>query len=210
MRLPSVPCSSGARTDTGTSARSSSPAVGTPRRRSQRPSAPLTAASTTSLTVAPKPFFTARKSSRGASTQAIRRCGPMRTLSGVGGAGLSVAQATSPRPSTASRALRAASVGRLRARSAPPASSSGVRSAADAVSASRSSVSTRSVASGFAGRWGRAGSGSPSKSTVAMSTPETPSMTEWCVFETSAKRPPSSPSTSHASQSGRERSSRCE
>ena len=43
-----------------------------------------------------------------------------------------------------------------------------------------------------------------------MSTPETPSTSEWCVFEMSAKRPPSSPWTSHSSHSGFERSSRWE
>jgi hypothetical protein len=41
-----------------------------------------------------------------------------------------------------------------------------------------------------------------------MSTPETPSTNAWCVFEISAKRPPSSPCTIQTSQSGFERSSR--
>ena len=43
-----------------------------------------------------------------------------------------------------------------------------------------------------------------------MSTPETPSTSAWWVFEISAKRPSSRPWTSHSSQSGFERSSRCE
>ena len=40
-----------------------------------------------------------------------------------------------------------------------------------------------------------------------MSTPETPSTRQWWVLPTIAKRPPFSPSTSHISQSGFERSS---
>jgi len=46
-----------------------------------------------------------------------------------------------------------------------------------------------------------------SNSTVAMSTPEMPSTSAWWVFESSAKRSPCKPSTSHSSQSGLERSS---
>ena len=52
-----------ARIETGTSARSSSPSVRTPRRRSQRRSAPVTTASTTSLTVPPSAFLIALNSS---------------------------------------------------------------------------------------------------------------------------------------------------
>ena len=51
------------------------------------------------------------------------------------------------------------------------------------------------------------GSGSRSNSTVARSTPEMPSTSEWWVFEISANRPPSSPSTSQFSHSGLARSS---
>ena len=43
-----------------------------------------------------------------------------------------------------------------------------------------------------------------------MSTPETPSTSAWWVFETSANPPLASPWTSQISQSGFERSSRCE
>ena len=43
-----------------------------------------------------------------------------------------------------------------------------------------------------------------------MSTPDTPSTSAWWVFETSAKRSPSSPCTSQISHSGLERSSRWE
>ena len=43
-----------------------------------------------------------------------------------------------------------------------------------------------------------------------MSTPETPSTSAWWLLVTSAKRPPSTLSTSHISHSGFERSSRCE
>ena len=58
---------------------------------------------------------------------------------------------------------------------------------------------------------GRAGgSGSRSNSTVARSTPATPSTSAWWVLEISAKRSPSSPSTSQFSHSGFARSSCCE
>ena len=46
--------------------------------------------------------------------------------------------------------------------------------------------------------------------TVARSTPETPSTSAWWVFEISAKRPSSRPSTRYSSHSGFERSSRWE
>ena len=46
------------------------------------------------------------------------------------------------------------------------------------------------------------GTGLTSNSTVAMSTPATPSTSEWWVFEISAKRRLRSPSTSQSSQSG--------
>ena len=60
------------------------------------------------------------------------------------------------------------------------------------------------------GSVGAAGSGEVSNSTEMMSTPEMPSTSAWWVFESSAKRSSSSPSTSHTSQSGLSRSSCCE
>ena len=54
------------------------------------------------------------------------------------------------------------------------------------------------------------GVGKVSKSTVVMSTPDTPSTRAWCVLLMSAKRPPSRPCTSHSSHSGLDRSSRWE
>ena len=55
--LPSVPRWSWVRTETGTSARISSPSVWTPRERSQLARAPETTVSTTSLTVPPSAFL---------------------------------------------------------------------------------------------------------------------------------------------------------
>ena len=54
---------------------------------------------------------------------------------------------------------------------------------------------------------GAAGSGEVSNSTDMMSTPEMPSTSAWWVFDSIAKRSPSSPSTSQISQSGLSRSS---
>ena len=58
MRLPISPRSFSARTDTGTSARSSQPAVRRRREIRKVRRAPVTTASTTSLTVPPKAFLT--------------------------------------------------------------------------------------------------------------------------------------------------------
>ena len=55
----------------------------------------------------------------------------------------------------------------------------------------------------------RAASGLRSNIAVIRSVPPMPSTMQWCTFESSAQRPPSMPSSSHASQSGRSRSSRC-
>ncbi len=55
-----------------------------------------------------------------------------------------------------------------------------------------------------------AGSGAVSKRTVAMSTPDTPSTSAWCVFVTMAKRSPFRRWTSQISHSGLARSSSCE
>ena len=54
------------------------------------------------------------------------------------------------------------------------------------------------------------GTGSRSKSTVPMSTPETPSTIAWWVLVRIAKRSRSNPCTSQSSQRGLERSSCCE
>ena len=127
MRLPSAPCSSWPRIETGTSARSSSPSVRTPRVRSQRPSAPATTASTASFTVPPSASLISLKSLSRLCTQRTRRCGPIGTLSGTSGAGLSPAQTISPTPSAASRACSSERPGLPTAPSARPASATGVR-----------------------------------------------------------------------------------
>ena len=54
---------------------------------------------------------------------------------------------------------------------------------------------------------GGSGTGLRSNRTVAMSTPDTPSTTAWCVFVRSAKRFRVRPCTSHSSQRGFDRSS---
>ena len=85
----------------------------TPRECSQWRSAPATTASTTSLTVPPKAFLTALKSASSDATPAKRRCGPISTFSGDGGAGLAAAQMISPRPSAVIFASSIARSGRL-------------------------------------------------------------------------------------------------
>ena len=199
------------RIETGTSARSSSPSVRVPRERSHFCRPPETTVSTTSLTVPPNAFLTSLKSSSSSRRKTKRRCGPISTLSGVSGAGLSVAHAISPTPSIASRVDSNVSVGRRAAEAARPASSNGVRTSPRMPRAARSSEDGSGCGRHGSPSWGSCGgTGSASNSTVARSTPEIPSTSAWCVLEISAKRLPSSPCTSHVSHSGLARSSCCE
>ncbi len=122
MRLPPSLCSPSARTDTGTSARISTPAVCLPREIRNERKAPATTARTTSLTVPPKVFLTSLKSSSWLVIPTKRRCGPIGTLSGVSGAGFRPAHTISPMPSAASRARTSARSGWASASIAPSAS----------------------------------------------------------------------------------------
>ena len=176
MRLPIRPCSALVRIETGTSARSWSPSVAMPRERSQRPRAPATTASTTSLTVPPNAFLTCLSSARSQRTSARRRCGPIGTLSGVAGAGFSATTATSPSPSRTVRAASTASPGWVAAAAARPASASGARMSPRTPRAtSPARVGARRGAHARSECGTGLGSGSRSKSTVARSTPPTPS-----------------------------------
>ena len=131
--------------------------------------------------------------------------------SGVCGAGLSPAQTISPSPSAASSQQAERGRGPRRCpqragndlhgrRSAPRGRRPRLSSAPWTVQASGRHGS-RSVAGGGAGV------GPRSKSTVARSTPETPSTSEWWVLKINANRSSSSPSTSQLSHNGFARSS---
>jgi hypothetical protein len=74
-RLPPLPFSSSARTDTGTAATSGSSGRASWSINQVR-SAPVDSAITTSFTVQPAAFFTALTSSSGTVQNAQRRCGP--------------------------------------------------------------------------------------------------------------------------------------
>ena len=63
------------------------------------------------MTVPPNAFLTALKSPSSETTPAKRRCGPISTFSGVGGAGFRPAQTISPTPSAATRASSSARSG---------------------------------------------------------------------------------------------------
>ncbi len=160
------------------------------------------------MTVPPKAFLTALKSPSSDTTVAKRRCGPISTFSGVDGAGFRPAQTISPMPSAATRASASAR--------------SGVRSAAiafavtdmEAFAMPTAPALTRStgLGSGSAIHGSRSsstgvGSGPRSKRTVARSTPAIPSIIAWWAFVSRPKLPSSSPSMSHISHSGLERSS---
>ncbi len=73
IRLPPPSCSSSVRTETGTRARISTPAVRRPREIRKVRRAPATTARTTSLTVPPKAFLTVLKSSSWLVTATKRR-----------------------------------------------------------------------------------------------------------------------------------------
>ncbi len=122
---------------------------------------------------------------------------------------MSPAQTISPTPSAASRSFPSEVAGRVAADAAR------VTIPAAVPTIPRTPAATSSAEDGS--RWGCHGSssadgcsggvGSRSNRTVARSTPEMPSTSEWWVFEISAKRSPSSPSTSQFSHSGLSRSS---
>ena len=195
--------------DTGTRPLSSSPSVRTPRLRSHRARPPATTARNTSFTVPPSAFLTALKSSSRLSVQNRRRWGPIGTFSGTEGAGFSPAHATSPRPSAASRTEPSVRPGLPAAAMAWPARRCGVPSRPFTPSPSSSAwegsgAGTQAVS----GSGGSAGTAVRSNSTVAMSTPDTPSTSAWWVLEISAKRSSSSPWASQISHSGLDRSRR--
>ena len=189
---------------TGTSTRKSVSA-GPCRALSQDRSAPATVARMTSFTVPPCAARTALTFASGISTISNRRCGPMGTFRGDCGARPIVTTSTNGlRPlNTSPRSFTASLFGW----SACLAIRSGFESC------SLIELTRRSVALGAfrgfhgAGAGGGEGSGWRSISTVARSTPETPSSMQWCVLLTMAKRDSPSPSTSHISQSGLSRSS---
>ena len=101
----------------------------------------------------PKTSLTALKSASSLRTTRKRRCGPISTLSGVGGAGFSPAHATSPSPSTATRAERSASVGRVTSDAAAaavrtPVSTSAPTACLDSFRPSIAALTARSRATG--------------------------------------------------------------
>ena len=89
-------------------------------------------------------------------------------------------------------------------------------SASNGMARRRRSSSTRSWASPGGGRGTHSGGGSGSwsgsgrTSAAMIARPATPSATQWCTFEISANRSPSTPSTNQCSHSGFPRSSSCD
>ena len=101
--------------------------------------------------------------------------------------------------------------GWVAADSAPPASSNGSRASPFTPrAASWSALGSGAALHGSPSCGACCGIGVASNSTVIRSTPAIPSTSAWWDLEISAKRPPSSPWTSHVSHSGFARSSRCE
>jgi hypothetical protein len=162
------------------------------------------------LTVPPSTFLIRFRSSSSERTQQKRRWEPIAVFSGTSGAGLASAHPTSLTASTDSVACSIAAPGCSIACSSRRASFSG------AVATPSRPRTARSLAegsgSGIHPCSGPAGSGTgvTSNSTVAMSTPDTPSTSAWWVFVSSANRFRCRPWTSQSSHSGFERSSCCE
>ena len=208
--FPSSPRWSAVRTDTGTIAFSSIPSVARACRSRCARSAPVTTVSTTSLTVPPSAPLIALKRPSSDSTQANRRCGPIRVLSGLGGAPPMPADAIDASPATVLAACSAAARGALTMPAAARAASNGVP--ARSITASANSDGPLGSGRGYQGGLGSrsGGSGSRSNSTVMMSTPEMPSTSAWCVLQTSPKWSSPTRLTSQISHSGFERSSCCE
>ena len=175
--FPSAPSSASVRIDTGTSARSSSPSVRTPREVSQRRSAPATTVSTTSLTVPPSSFFARLKSASVDLTQRMRRCGPISTFSGSSGAGFRFAHATSPSPSAASRTSCRARLGDWTAPIPRRRAPSGALTKSRTPSATSSAVDGSGCGVHGSGSMWR-GTGSTLNRTLARSRPEIPSTIE--------------------------------
>ena len=125
------------------------------------------------MTVAPSAFLTALNCARSPSTQVKRRWGPMRTLSGLGGAGCSPARAIAPTPPTA-RATRPATWRGPRSVALTPRTISPgtvTRSRSASASSCAPLGSGRGIHFCSGGATG-IGSGEVSNRTVAMSTPE--------------------------------------
>ena len=164
----------------------------------------MTTVSTASLIVPPSASLVALKVESSASTHAKRRCGPIRTLSGLGGAPWTAAAAIAASPATLRPACAPALSG---LRSVPRASSSGPVTRSASASANISALLGAGRGAHAGPGSGSGGSGSRSKSTVMMSTPLIPSTSAWWVLAISAKRPSAIVSTSHISHSGLSRSS---
>ena len=111
-----------------------------PRLCSHSRSAPVTTASTTSLTVPPSASLIRLKVASSERAQVKRRCGPIGWFSGTSGAGSAKAPTTSPTPSSASPIRRAAVSGWRTASTARSTSFTGAAAASAAPRATRSAV----------------------------------------------------------------------
>ena len=185
------------------------PSSGKRRCSRKRRTAPVTIVSTTSLSEPPSARRTAFSSSSGSTSQSKRRCGLTRSFSGVGELRWSAPPSISRTARAAHgqlapcvlRLAHAACACRARPRRA------GARGAPARRAAARRESAPAAARTAPARRSPRRASGLIS--TFIRSTPETPSIMQWWTFEISAKRSSSRPSTTHISQSGRERSRRC-
>ncbi len=111
-----------------------------PRLCSHSRSAPVTTASTTSLTVPPSVSLIRLKVASSERAQVKRRCGPIGWFSGTSGAGSAKAPTTSPTPSSASPTRRAAVSGWRTASTARSTSFTGAAAASTAPRATSSAV----------------------------------------------------------------------
>ena len=209
-RLPSFPFSSALRTLTGAETRKVRLLGSTPRSTRYSRTAPVTTVSTTSLIVQSNARRMAFRSASGTRHQSKRRCGPTGPFSGVW-------SADSPMPSiwtTARRRVRTS----VRTSSVSSEKRRRSRAMRNGVPSERNS-SPRTSSSRLGEAFGTKGGGGSNSGTSGeidiriceRSMPEAPSIMQWWVLLISAKRsPPSRPSTTQISQSGRARSSCCD
>ena len=171
--------------------------------------APATVARTTSLIEQPSTRRSSRTSSSGIVSQSKRRCGPSSPLIGVSDTRRSDARASEPRAAALRRSTPLQSVSDCSSRSRAPR-----RARNGSEARSRSAWPSSSVGPG-AGRGmygmgsGISGFAAVEKRICERSAPPAPSVMQWWILFSREKcSPPSSPSITQISQSGRERSRR--
>ena len=158
-----------------------------------------------SLTVHPNAFFISFTSSSETEAKATRRCGVSGAFHGVRG----VLNGVPPDGVVGSRRARVIATAPRSTVGIAKASASGSGRRSREMIAWRTSSTSDGLCSGVKSSTTgvSTGSGSRSRIVVRRLEPDTPSIVAWCIRATIATVPPSTPSITQNSQSGRDRSS---